>query len=284
MARPYKTGLDYFAMDTDFDMDDKIGALLELHGNEGIGVIVRLWARMYKTADGVLNLSNPMMFKSLCRQLAISPKKLEKIIENSAEFGLFCLESWRLHHQLISNRVQTSIKNVNQNRERNRVNRHETEELSVPITPKLSQRPLDKVKEKEKENKIIIKETIKEKGNNNNLTKTVVENSVTEKITDDVGEVFALYEQEIGVLTPTVAEGVKTWLEENPAEHVKEAIKEASLAGVRKPAYINAILENWRTNGYKSQHRPRSPTRKSSTNGVQTAEEIEESAKRLGLI
>lgn len=53
------------------------------------------------------------------------------------------------------------------------------------------------------------------------------------------------------MLTPTIADGIKDWLNEHPADKVKEAIKEAVMAGVRKPSYINAILESWKLEGYK---------------------------------
>lgn len=288
MARPYKKGLDYFAMDTDFDQDDKIGVILELYGNEGVGVLVRLWARMYRTDDGILDLSDPAALKYLCRQLAISPKKFEKIIEISAKLGLFSAELWRDYHRIVSNRVQTSIKNINQHREKNRVNRHETEELSSPITPQQFCKGFNKVKVNIKEKENNIKEIVKENKENAAVTATTTATAteiITKKIDEKTtGEIFTLYEQEIGVLTPVVADEVKIWLNEYSPEHIKEAIKEASLSGVRKPAYIGAILQNWKTGGYKN-HRPRSPTgsNRAGNNGVQTAEEMEAMAKRMGI-
>ncbi len=81
-------------------------------------------------------------------------------------------------------------------------------------------------------------------------------NSIPPVVDDKTGEVFRFYEQEMGhVLTPTIAEGIKGWLEEHPPERVKEAIRRAVLQGVRKPSYVNGILENWRTNGYDSERR-----------------------------
>jgi len=72
---------------------------------------------------------------------------------------------------------------------------------------------------------------------------------------NSTSEIFNLYEQEIGMLTPTTADGIRDWLDQYPEEHIREAIKEAVLQNVRKPKYISAILESWRTNGYRKNGR-----------------------------
>jgi len=62
-------------------------------------------------------------------------------------------------------------------------------------------------------------------------------------------EVFKLYEENIGLLTPLLAEQLKLALDEYPAEWVAEAINEAVKNNVRRWAYIQRILENWRERG-----------------------------------
>lgn len=67
-----------------------------------------------------------------------------------------------------------------------------------------------------------------------------------------VGErpnIFALYEQNIGLLTPMIAEELKDAEKEYPSDWIEEAFKIATENNVRKWSYLRAILERWRTEG-----------------------------------
>ncbi|MET0039923.1 MAG: DnaD domain protein [Dehalococcoides mccartyi] len=66
------------------------------------------------------------------------------------------------------------------------------------------------------------------------------------------GEICRQYQNNIGNISPLVADGIRDWVDNFPSEWIKEAIREAVLNGVRKPNYINSILENWRVNGFKN--------------------------------
>lgn len=61
--------------------------------------------------------------------------------------------------------------------------------------------------------------------------------------------IFILYEQNIGVLTPLIAEELRDAEETYPATWIEEAIKEAVNSNVRRWRYIQSILERWRTEG-----------------------------------
>lgn len=67
----------------------------------------------------------------------------------------------------------------------------------------------------------------------------------------EVGKVFTYYEENIGKLTPLVADGIKEWLQDHPPERIIKAIKEAVIHGVKTPAYINAVLENMKNGKVK---------------------------------
>jgi DnaD/phage-associated family protein len=62
-------------------------------------------------------------------------------------------------------------------------------------------------------------------------------------------EIFRIYEENIGLLTPLLAEQLKSALTDYPAEWLVEAIQEAVKNNVRRWAYIQRILENWRERG-----------------------------------
>ncbi len=66
------------------------------------------------------------------------------------------------------------------------------------------------------------------------------------------GEICRQYQNNIGNISPLVADGIRDWVDNFPSEWILEAIREAVLNGVRKPNYISAILDNWRVNGFKN--------------------------------
>jgi DNA replication protein len=61
--------------------------------------------------------------------------------------------------------------------------------------------------------------------------------------------VFALYEQNIGMLTPLIAEELREAEQAYPAEWIEEAFREAVSLNKRSWKYIRAILERWRDEG-----------------------------------
>jgi len=61
--------------------------------------------------------------------------------------------------------------------------------------------------------------------------------------------IFTLYEQNIGVLTPMIAEELKDAEKEYSVESIEEAFKIAVEQNVRKWSYVQKILERWQTEG-----------------------------------
>ncbi len=61
--------------------------------------------------------------------------------------------------------------------------------------------------------------------------------------------VFTLYEQNIGLLTPLIADELRQAEKDYPAEWIEEAFREAVTQNVRKWSYVRAILEQWRVEG-----------------------------------
>ncbi len=64
-------------------------------------------------------------------------------------------------------------------------------------------------------------------------------------------DVFTLYEQNVGTLTPIIADELRQAQKNYPAGWINDAFHVAVSRGVRKWAYIRAILERWRNEGRK---------------------------------
>ncbi len=74
--------------------------------------------------------------------------------------------------------------------------------------------------------------------------------------------IFTLYEQNIGMLTPMIAEELRAAEAEYPPRWVEDAFKEAAALNKRNWRYIARILENWATEGRESGKPGRHPKKR----------------------
>src|SRR5258708_13927039 len=65
----------------------------------------------------------------------------------------------------------------------------------------------------------------------------------------DRPNIFKLYQQNIGLLTPLVADHLRDAADLYPEEWIEAAFREAVQHNIRKWSYISAILRNWETEG-----------------------------------
>jgi DNA replication protein len=66
---------------------------------------------------------------------------------------------------------------------------------------------------------------------------------------DPLPDIYTLYEQNVGMLTPLVADELKDAEKLYSADWIRDAIKEAALHNKRSIKYITKILENWSVEG-----------------------------------
>lgn len=71
--------------------------------------------------------------------------------------------------------------------------------------------------------------------------------------------IFTLYEQNIGVLTPLIADELREAEKTYPVSWIEEAFREAVRLNKRSWKYIQAILERWSTEGKDEDRDKRSP-------------------------
>ena len=67
--------------------------------------------------------------------------------------------------------------------------------------------------------------------------------------TEEPSDIFTLYEQNIGMLTPMIAEELREAEKLYPETWIEDAIKEAVSLNKRNWRYISRILENWSSEG-----------------------------------
>ena len=77
----------------------------------------------------------------------------------------------------------------------------------------------------------------------------VEEKALAEIETEEQPDIFTLYEQNIGMLTPMIADELREAEKLYPETWIRDAIKEAVNQNKRKVGYILAILERWSSEG-----------------------------------
>jgi len=76
--------------------------------------------------------------------------------------------------------------------------------------------------------------------------------------------VFQLYEEEVGLLTPMIADTLKAWEKDVPEQWIADAIREAVKNGKRNLSYIEAILKRWHAQKSQEPSRKAQSKKKSS--------------------
>ena len=94
MARPPKTGLDYFPHDTDAVNDEKVEALRMLYGNDGYAFYFILLERIYRTSDGELDVSDAETIQILSRKIEVTIEKFNKMLKTALKKGCFDAEKY----------------------------------------------------------------------------------------------------------------------------------------------------------------------------------------------
>lgn len=74
--------------------------------------------------------------------------------------------------------------------------------------------------------------------------------------------IFQLYEENIGPLTPMIREMLQEAEKEYPAAWIEAALKVAIEANARNWRFVNAVLRNWKTNGFMAPRPGTTYTRK----------------------
>lgn len=69
------------------------------------------------------------------------------------------------------------------------------------------------------------------------------------EIRDEAPNIYRLYEENIGVITPLIAEELKEAEDSYPAEWINDAFRIAVENNVRNWRYVSAILNRWREKG-----------------------------------
>lgn len=118
MARPRKTGLDYFSVDTAFE--ENMETLIAACGNDGLAFMIRWWQPAYANGTGEVNLSDSLSCARLAERLRVKVQRLIEIAGMAARLGLVDPERWEKDRVLTSNGVRRRLEFIQAERDRKR--------------------------------------------------------------------------------------------------------------------------------------------------------------------
>lgn len=107
MARPNKTGLDYFPFDVNTENDEKVQLVEARHEQYGFLVLVKLWCRIYNNGY-YYNWTNreQLLFS---KNVNVNINEVNAVINSAIEFDLFDKTLFDAYEILTSRRIQETF-------------------------------------------------------------------------------------------------------------------------------------------------------------------------------
>lgn len=278
MARPLKESLDYFPIDIDFGEDDKLSVTIAKYGMQGLGIIIKIMAEVYK--NSYFYRWTEQQQYPFAQRINVDINLVLDVVNECIKWGFFNRKVFEEHGVLTSRGFQkryveaakrrklisivddyllidpaVECKNVSHsitivNADGNTVN--------VYINPDKcnngsAQTPQSKVKES-KVNKSKVEER-KEQPNKevlpdgDPLFQPLGTGSSSEPDPDEIN-LFRIFEREgFGTISPFASDEIQRLEKGYGARWVQEAMKVAVIKSIRTLSYVEGILKKWIAHG-----------------------------------
>ena len=112
MARPFKKGLEYFPLDTDFLSNRKIQRLIQRYGCQGIGIYVCVLCEIYGENGYFIQFDDDFCF-DIGFTLRLDEKLIREIVSFCVQIHLFDNEMLEQRQILSSEGIQKRFKEIN---------------------------------------------------------------------------------------------------------------------------------------------------------------------------
>lgn len=287
MARPQKEGLDYWPHDVNMLTDDKVEYLVAKEGFIAYGVLNFLYDEIYK--NGYYTKFEERQRFVYAKRMTISADLLTRIVDTCFEAEIFDRDIFTAYHILTSRGIQSRYRMAVKKRkaeldprfdvdafprrkkeettvsdEKTLVSNAETQNVANRIYPYGQQKTVSATKTIVSDAETWVsdeKTPLKEsKVNIGGGGGTHAQEEGT-GYDDDLGEVITLFSNNIHPINGEIeADKLKDLLDSYTKDWLVAAIKEAAELNGRSVRYIEAILENWKKNGFKAQ-KPKGGTR-----------------------
>ncbi len=221
--RKQRNIVDYFPHDARAGSGNTLTILQNRFGNNGYAVWFKLLEKLASTDGHFIDCRNKLHWQLLIAQLGSEEITTVEILNLLVEIDAIDKELWG-SKVIWCQKLVDNLTDVYKNRRR-----------AIPPKPILTGN-----------NGLI---TDKNSITTVDIPQSKVEESRVEESRIDNGEVFRVYENEIGQLTPSVSENIQQAEKDYPPQWIPDAIKEAARKNKRSWAYAEGILKRWKSEG-----------------------------------
>ena len=260
MARPEKTGCQYFPLDCNFYNDRKVRLLRAEFGAKAEAVLIRRWCAIYQEAGWYARIDEDeiaLMAESMGK--GFTAGYIREVILGACRRGIFDEAVFAAHRVLTSEGVQKQYLAIKAKKKIIPVIREywvlkesffkgENEQLLLKL--QFFSISAEKTAVNSGKTPVVTAQTQQKESKGKESEST----SAAEDPRLDTGlaQVAQAYEANIGTLSGYARSIMQGWLQEHTPELVCAAIREAVEHNARTPAYVTAILRNWRDKGITS--------------------------------
>jgi DnaD/phage-associated family protein len=253
MPRPVKQIVDYFPHDADASSRKTITILESRYGAIGYTCWFKLLEQLAQTNGHVITCRNPIEVAFL-QAKTLAGEKLIEILDLLASLEAIDAQLWT-EKMIFSQNFVNNVSHVYKNRRQpvptrpiiTTPNNSATLQDSAITTPDNPITTTDNTHSRVEQSRVDKSRLI--------TTAVRVENSENQKdTTGEFSTIVNCYEQNIGLLTPSIAESLKDISAQYPSDWFPLAVKEACKANVRRLSYVTAILERWKVQGIAKPH------------------------------
>ena len=262
MARPTKTGMDYFSLDV--NLDDSIELVEAEHGLAGFAIIIKLWQKIYSEGYYIdWKKDNLMLFS---RKINSEETLVSSVVNSCLSRGIFNSDLYEEYEVLTSKAIQKRYLTACKQTKRASVPFHKelilvSPELTSVITEETSVNSGFSTQRKGKERKGNRKER-------------------KEETPEESSEDFQLLQQlsdhwtncGYGMINSMTIDKLMADIEIHSWPWVKEAIEIGSMRNKRMYSYVKGILNRWQTEGKEEKREP----------GGQNKESTEQPRRKYG--
>lgn len=232
MARPQKSGIDYFPVDVDMDQDDKISLLEAEHGIEGFGILIKLLMKIYK--EGYFYEWTEKEQLLFSKRVNVDINRVNVVINSCLKWGFLDKTMFEKYCILTSSGIQKRYLEATSRRKKVEI----VKEYCLVDINNYSNVVFVDIKG----DNVDINEV--------NVGKKPIKKSKVKNIDDDEEESaeknpYVFYEHNFGTISPFIAEKIKALEEDIGPEMVIEAMKIARLNRATSFRYVEAIANDW---------------------------------------
>ena len=270
MARPQKTGLEYFPLDTDIAEDEKILCLEADTGVEGFGVYIKLLSTIYRNGYYMMWTENQLKIYS--RRFFVDKNTLSTVVSVCNNLGLFDKNLFEKYGILTAHGIQARYLLALERR--SSITLYEEfclltkDELAKSKKVKLISAPQQVIAYNNPHSTVVFVDNnpaepqfmptktpqskVKE-SNISTTTTTPLYSPIEEQepmMDEELARVVQKFSDNIHPITPMEFESLQEVMEVFSADRVIEAISRAVDRNKRSMGYVRGILKSWQEEGY----------------------------------